>query len=427
MTEIISLKRGGELLEYPKISASIEGNAFLPQKAFIPVQYADIQKTELLVSKGDYVREGQVIARSSDVYSASVHASIPGRFYDLIKFDLPGGKPLYAAAVQLGGSFDILGKPSEAYPWRDTPPADLLRAIDRSGLLNTGNKKKVSLAADIRAALTRKAGSVCINLFDSDPSCSLDSILFDRFYEKPAEGTAVLAKVLNASSVICIYKAGSVSRERREKIASICSFSEVEFIKVPDMYPVTEHFVSKAIQNSLCIDIPTAIYTYDTVTSNAPVTDVYVLISGKAVNESKVLKAKIGTPVGSLIEECGGFMMKPEYIVINGLMNGFIIDNLDMPVSKFLKSICIFGKETVKPFAIHECINCGLCFNVCPLYLDPKQIVKAVEKNITDGEISKFIQMCRGCGCCSAVCPARIPLSAVITGAKERLAKGSLL
>jgi len=141
----------------------------------------------------------------------------------------------------------------------------------------------------------------------------------------------------------------------------------------------------------------------------------------------QVLKVKIGTPIGSLIEECGGLFTKPESIVLNGLMTGFIIDNLDTPVSKFLKSVCIFGKETVKVSHIHECINCGLCFNSCPFYLEPKRMVNAIEKNIIDDEVEQFIGLCNGCGCCSACCSARIPLSAIIADAKERLLRRTLV
>lgn len=427
MTEVIGFKRGKELLEYPKITASIEGNAFLPQKAFIPIQYADIQNTDLLVSRGDCVREGQLIARSDGAVSANVHASIPGRVYDFVRFKLPNGKSISSVAIRLEGSFDILGKPAANRSWRDIPPAEIVRIIEAAGVLNTGNKRNVSLALDIKAALKKKERTLCINLFDTDPTCSLDSILFETFYEKVVEGMAAIAKALDASSVMCIYKAGTLSRERQENIASACSTSEVDFIKVPNLYPVTEPFILKAVQNSVCIDISTAVYTCDAVSSNTPVTDVYVLISGRAVNESKVLKVKIGTPIGSLIEECGGLFAKPESIVLNGLMTGFIIDNLDTPVSKFLKSVCIFGKETVKVSHIHECINCGLCFNSCPFYLEPKRMVNAIEKNIIDDEVEQFIGLCNGCGCCSACCSARIPLSAIIADAKERLLRRTLV
>jgi len=51
MTEFLRFKRGKEVLEYPKLPASFEGNAFLPQKAFIPIAFDSKKRPETLVMK----------------------------------------------------------------------------------------------------------------------------------------------------------------------------------------------------------------------------------------------------------------------------------------------------------------------------------------------------------------------------------------
>ena len=55
MTEFLRFKRGKEVLEYPKLPASFEGNAFLPQRAFIPIAFDSKKHPETLVMKGETV------------------------------------------------------------------------------------------------------------------------------------------------------------------------------------------------------------------------------------------------------------------------------------------------------------------------------------------------------------------------------------
>lgn len=86
------------------------------------------------------------------------------------------------------------------------------------------------------------------------------------------------------------------------------------------------YFANK--ENPFLIDIPTAMYTYEVVRTNNPITSVYVLVTGKAINEPKVLNVKIGTPIGNLIEECGGFKTVPAQIILNGLIGGISADTL---------------------------------------------------------------------------------------------------
>lgn len=429
MMNFLTFKRGKEILEYPQPAALFEGNAFLPQTAFIPISLTKKNKSIPLVMRGESVREGQLIARGIGKSDVNVYSSIPGMVYDFIDFDLPDGGFIQSIAIKLEGSFDILGRTTAHYSWRESAASELLRTIDFAGIINTAFSDNKSLACQLRAALKAEPPtekSICINLFDKDPSCGLDSVLFDTFYNETAEGIGIIAKIIEAAHIICMHHCGKNEQAKLEKIATVCNNCEVEFIKPSYNYPFVENFRPPKNAEVFWIDVPTAIYTYEAVTANNPITASYVLISGKAVNEPKVLKARIGTPIGSLIEECGGFKTQPEHIILNGLMSGYSINNLDIPVTKNLKSIHIPSKDTIKTYTRSECINCGLCFNSCPLYLEPKKMVKAIENNRLDSEIIKQIHICKGCSCCSATCPARIPLSSIIGTARENLKQGRI-
>ena len=428
MTEFLRFKRGKEVLEYPKLPASFEGNAFLPQRAFIPIAFDSKKHPETLVMKGETVKEGQIIARTEEPFSVGIYSSIPGILYDFVDFTLPDGKLIHAAAVKLEGVFDILGRPSADYPWRTSSNSEIIRAIDYSGILNTANLSAVPLIYQIRNALKTGEADIYINLFDKDPSSGLDSILFDNFFEDVAEGLGIMAKVLNASSLTCIHKLNKKELGKLEKISETCEpFCKVKFINASNDYPFVKNNYFENKENPFLIDIPTTMYTYEVVRTNNPITSVYVLVTGKAVNEPKVLKVKIGTPIGNLIEECGGFKTMPAQIILNGLIGGLSADSLDIPVTSTLKSIHIPGKDSIKKHSIEECINCGLCFSSCPLYLEPKKIVRAIETDDLNEDILKQIKICSGCACCSAGCPSRIPLCFIILEMSKKIKKGSFL
>ena len=155
MTEFLRFKRGKEVLEYPKLPASFGGNAFLPQRAFIPIAFDSKKHPETLVMKGETVKEGQIIARTEEPFSVGIYSSIPGILYDFVDFTLPDGKLIHAAAVKLEGVFDILGRPSADYPWKTSSNSEIIRAIDYSGILNTANLSAVPLIYQIRNALKK--------------------------------------------------------------------------------------------------------------------------------------------------------------------------------------------------------------------------------------------------------------------------------
>ena len=146
----------------------------------------------------------------------------------------------------------------------------------------------------------------------------------------------------------------------------------------------------------------------------------YLLLTGKTLEHAKVVKVRIGTPIGHLIEECGGFKSKNTHIILNGLLRGTLVDSLDLPAGKGIKSIHAVGKDIDIQQQLEECGHCGQCLRNCPAYIDTIDTVRRIQKKRYDAETMRSIALCSGCGCCSAVCPVRIPLRTIITSAAEQ-------
>jgi electron transport complex protein RnfC len=174
----------------------------------------------------------------------------------------------------------------------------------------------------------------------------------------------------------------------------------------------------------LFVDSVTALAARDAVVKNEPMMTRYVYVSGPSIVVPSLLKVRIGTTIGDIIEECGGFSSAPSRIVVNGLISGTALYDLDTPITKTTKSLHIMDSDTCPDYEVHPCIHCGSCLRVCPVLIDPMKVVTAIRKERFSKNIRDSITSCQSCGCCAIVCPSRIPLHHIIREARIRMPKG---
>ncbi|MGP1577424.1 MAG: 4Fe-4S dicluster domain-containing protein [Treponema sp.] len=419
MIRFIELKRGQQQIKYAYTQPVFKGNAFLPQHAVIPLSFQTDTHTVPLVSAGDTVREGQIIARAADGSSAHIHASVPGSVSGFVNAYLPGGKLFTGIHIRTEGRFDFLGKTRESTVWRDLEEAQLLERIRFAGLINTAQNLEPLVEALI-AARTNNTTALTAVLYDKDPTCRLDSFLTAQFLTGVMEGLAIAARTINAQTITIEHSMGKKNGALHEAAAHSFDGQEVRFIPTPASYPIENPAIVQAEENAFVIDAYSALSLYESVVYNEPMLTSYIMLTGKTIDQATVLKVRIGTPIGNIIEECGGFKTKNTHIILNGLLSGILADSLDLPIGKGIKSIHAAGTDIEIQNNAEECGHCGYCLRSCPAYLDPIALVRALENSQASDaplshEVKQAIQLCSGCGNCSAVCPARIPLSTLIS------------
>ena len=416
--EFIRFKRGQQQAKYIRLEPQFEGNAFLPQYALIPLAFRTQTSSLPLVSVGDFVNEGQMIARAGNSASTHVHASVPGVVSGIIDAQLPNGHVFRGLHIKTGGSFGILGKQRNPYLWKQSDQTGLIHFFDLAGLVNTAGKT-MSLAENIRAAVKQGVTTLTVMLYDKDPTCILDSFLAHRFIREVAEGIGIIAHAMGVAKIIIETGMGKKDRVLFDTIGSVISDRDLAHFTVPQTYPVENASLRSAEKNAVVIDASTALSVYESVRYNQPMLTTYLLLTGKAVGHAKVIKVRIGTPIGRLIEECGGFKNKNTHIILNGLLRGTLVDSLDLPAGKGIKSIHVVGSDIDIQQQLKECDHCGQCLRSCPAYIDPINTVRHIQRGQYTTETLRSIALCSRCACCSAVCPVRIPLSAIIKSAAE--------
>jgi 2-oxoacid:acceptor oxidoreductase delta subunit (pyruvate/2-ketoisovalerate family) len=70
--------------------------------------------------------------------------------------------------------------------------------------------------------------------------------------------------------------------------------------------------------------------------------------------------------------------------------------------------------STVKPIRNEKCINCFMCWSMCPDTAIP----------VINGKVTGFdYDHCKGCGVCAAVCPAKIKAISMVDEAEIKVGK----
>jgi len=422
MTRFIRFKRSHEHIRFESPVLLHAGNAFLPTTALVPLMQHEGTPAVPVVPVGEHVREGQLLARGYGPESAHIHAPIPGILQELRTICLPDGKRGEAAIIKLSGSFDILGRKQEEFPWQLSPESEILRVLEEKGVINTFDRP-LPLVPRLREAKKAENAVLAIRLFDYDPTCQLDSWLASEYLRTVLEGTAIIAKSIDARLVYLVHDGKAGKGPSAKLVEEIFRERKVTVQHSDRKYPsgnARRFTVLLKEKSPVLIDPVTALSAYAAVVNNQPVLQRFVAVSGPALGSPAILKVRIGTPIGDIIEECGGFRTAPARIVVNGLLTGTAVYDLDTPVTKYTKSLHIMDRDTCPPYTVRECIHCGRCMQVCPVSIDPMRVVYGIRKLKLEPVVLRSIAACQFCGCCAIVCPSRIPLHQIIREASER-------
>lgn len=408
-----------DLLPYKHVRYQESTNAFLPQEAIIPLLQEKDTTTFCTVKEGDVVKEGQVLATSKELYGSVIHSSVPGIVSQIQYITDPDGRRVHAVKVRLQGEFSLYGKPRKAADWKSFPPSTLRRIIADNGVVNTFGRA-VSLVHQMDRLTEKSTPTLVVRLFDLEPSCFVDQFISEQHTLEIMTGIEILATALETKRVVVL-----VPENFTPKTELLLPEGEVEYIKVEtdtSYYPVggKRDIISymkkrrkdvRVFLKDLFIDSSTLYDVYEAVVYNQPVIDKFIQIAGHAVYGEGILKVRLGTSIRSLIAEFGGFIKDGGKIIVNGILMGHNVTDLDTPITKEVKSVSIIPPKDVMNPTSSECIRCGMCRTVCPMGMSPDILYGhyAFNREISQNHLNT-LRNCSDCVLCNAVCPARLPL-----------------
>ncbi len=419
---------------FPKYTYKKIDLAYVPSTAYISLSQDGITTCKPFVNVGDTVYEGQLIASSRQAGS-NIHSPIPGIVNGFENCSMPNGSSEECIVIKMSGEFTHTGKETRLRSWKYDTSSRIVTQIKQQGVINTLDMQIGSLADQIES-LRSTEKTLGVLLYDYDPSTTVCNTSVELYQKEVFEGCVITARAMNADGIVFFYNKDA-SSFFNDEIKEILEETPHCFIPVNcDLYPNAStrkllNLLQKNRQSipetisanmKICIDTTTALSTYYGIVYALPVTGTLVEINGPALHETRIYSVKIGTPIRKLLEDCGGTEKIPSKIVINGLLKGTAINDLNIPVTKYLKSITLLTSESVPDQEKSLCIHCGLCRKTCPAGLLPDTLYSHKVNNFTvHDEIRLSAILCDECALCNTTCPSRLPLFQTIAQIKEEL------
>ncbi len=427
MKHTLRFCKGGVDIGFELPNLEFAGNAFVPTTAVVPLKQHCGEEARPVVTTGDFVKEGQVIARGP----VPVHAPIPGKVTGMRRVSLPDGTMGEALVIHLAGAFDITGRKEADNDWKRITTQELSRILEDRGVVDTFEEPK-PLAEALKLSRSSADPTLICRLFDQDPTAPIESRILAEYPQRVWNGIALLASAMRAGRVALIVEEGTpASPPPGIDLKDLFADIPVSFVISRRRYPsgsktrirrlLSEKLPELSLKAPLYLDPVTALSAYDAVVRNVPSISVLLLVLGNAITRPQLLRVKTGTLIGDVIDECGGFKTAPERILVNGLMRGTALYDLDTPVTRYTRSLYVMDRDSCPSYTVRDCVHCGSCLAVCPASLDPARTVFAIRRRDSGERILRSIAACEGCGCCSVVCPSRIPLHHEIAGGRRLL------
>lgn len=410
-------------------------NAAVPSRAVVSMSQHAGMPAECLVQPGDLVREGMMIGRAPGPRSAHVHSPIPGRVVEVTETAGPGGERCPAVAIELGGEFDRSGRSGAERDWRELSRFDLLGKIQSAGVVDLcGPCLPAHLALASQPGET--VALLAVNGVESDPSLSCVSLLLREKPRQIVKGIAVARKLLAPSrTVLAVGEADRHLVPAFERAVDEAR-EQIEITLVSARYPQgdpqqlaatlldggsTDSSTGRgqgrgaagrpADRRVVVLAAATLFAVYEAVALDKPLIERMVTVSGSIVRRPRNLKARIGTRIDELFDECGGLTAPPGAIVLGGLMTGWAVDSPDAPLTKTVGGVIALSAQEARVPRERSCIGCGRCIDVCPWGLVPARLYKLVAHDRITAALEEGLAECSECGCCAFACPSRIPLA----------------
>lgn len=427
--------------------SKISRNCIITELPVPPTVYISLSQhigapAKPIVSVGDKVKVGQIIAEPVGFVSAYIHSSVSG------------------TVKSIGLRKDIAGKNQECVEIK-VEGDEWLEDIDRSDTLLTefteDNKaiiEKIKLGGVVglggatfptHIKLCPPPGKKCetliINGCECEPYLTSDFRTMVEKGEQVVVGTAIMKHVLGVDKAVIGIEDNKPEAIRNiteviERLSAVSDkYSGITVMGLLKKYPeggekqLIDAVMHRQVKSGcLPIDagavvqnVGTALAVYDAVQKNKPLIDNSITVTGECFPKQSNLLVRVGTPIQYIVDYLGGFPDDAVKVVSGGPMMGKAIANMDASTMKGTSALLFLTADQTLRKQESYCIRCGKCAEACPMGLEPFLLNRLARNGMKEELEDNAVQDCIECGCCLYSCPAYIPLLDVIRMAKAEV------
>ncbi len=407
----------------------------IPESVSVPISQHIGAPSEPVVKKGDVVKTGQLIAKSTGFVSANIHSPVSGtvqKIDDIV--DANGYRKMAITIKTEGDEWEESIDRSETLKREiNATGEEIVKKVAEMGLVGLGG---ATFPSHVKLAVP--PGKTCqyliINGVECEPYLTSDHRLMLEKGEEILIGVQLLMKALKVDkAIIGIENNKPDAIKHLTQLAANYKGITIEPLKVQYPQGGEKQLIDACIKRQipsgkLPIDVGavvqnvgTAYAVYEAVQKNKPLFERVVCVTGKSLKKPSNFLARIGTPVTALIEAAGGLPEDTGKVVGGGPMMGRALVSTDIPVTKGTSGILVMRQSESQRREMQNCIRCAKCVSVCPMGLSPFLLMAVSDKKVWDRAEEERIMDCIECGSCSFTCPANRPLLDYI-----RLGKGKV-
>ncbi len=394
-----------------------------PAEVLLPLSMHSGAPAVPVVSVGDYVRVGQLIAEEGGNISSPVYATVSGTVKAIEPYVKANGKSVMAIRIESDGKME---KDPNLAPPVVNDLDSFLAAVRKSGVVGLGGAA-FPLWAKLDAVRKNQVDTVLVNGAECEPYITSDHRMMLENTEMLVKGVELLKQYVSSDKVVlCIEDNKQDAIDKLSKIFE--NDPRVEIFSLPTIYPqgakqvLLYNVTGKVVKGGqrmaslgvLILNVSSMTKMAEYIETGMPLVDRIVTVCGSAMKQPTNLIAPIGTPISYIIDQAGGLKEEAGKVLIGGPMLGHAQLSLDAPTEKATNAVLVMNKKEAKVYEPTTCIRCGRCVANCPAKLNPTAIARAMEEENEEKRLALLektsVGQCIECACCSYVCPAHKPL-----------------
>ena len=420
---------GGVHPEENKITAD-KGTvvAALPKQAIFPLGQHIGAPAKPVVSRGDKVKVGTLIAEAGGFVSAPIHSSVSGT---VVKVDSAIDATGYrhpAIYINVEGdeweeSIDRSDKLETLADHQELTPEEIVSRIKEAGVTGMGG---AGFPTFIKLSPPKGCTAECVilNGVECEPYITSDYRLMMEHADEILVGLDLLMKAAkvergyigiedNKPEAIALFEKKTAADPRVEIVALEKKYPQGgekqlvdavtgRQVPAPPAIPVN---VGAIVQN-----VGTAYAVYQAVMKRKPLFERYTTVTGKKLSNPGNFLVRMGTPMRDLIEACGGMPEGENKVLAGGPMMGKSVVSTDVTVCKGTNSITILTDADAHRKPIQPCIRCAKCVSACPMGLEPYLLATLSSFKEWERLEAEQVTSCISCGSCQFTCPSHRPI-----------------
>ena len=378
-----------------------------------------------VVSRGDEVKVGTLIAQADGFVSANIHSSVSGKVKKIETILDASGYQKPCITIQCDGEDtweETIDRTPEIVRDIKLSSEEIIQRIAECGIVGMGG---ATFPTNVKLMPPKDATPECviINGAECEPYLTADHRTLLERGEEVLIGLQILMKSVGVTKGYVAIE--NNKRDAIEKLTQLAStMPGIEIVPMKVKYPqggekqlidtVLKRRVASGklpvTEGAIVQNVGTALAVYEAVQKHKPLVERVVTVTGKAVKNPCNLLVRIGTPLSELIETAGGMPHSTGKLVSGGPMMGKAVYSDEIPVAKGTSGVLMLLDEDTKRRPMRNCIRCAKCVGACPMGLNPAFLMRDTVYKDWEALESNHVYDCIECGSCSFICPANRPL-----------------